>query len=273
MSRILSQSPPAITDRTVLHSLIRQEWRLCRNSVISLAMVWVIGLWILVIFNHPAWLIAIGLLYVLIVSPAQAGHDVLDGTEEFSFSQPPGRAPLYVARLSIGLGFLLANGLLGGLAIIHNFPQRLWSIFFTGGLTVPYETEIDSIWYAMAVLLPCAAHSMTFARAATSHSRNVVTSAGMTGTATAVFLISMVNYLEKRSWRSTEGLAIPVLLAISIAVLVIGYRAYCRKDATRSGGDTDNFEGSLKYWILATYLGLLVSALAFWIGTMVAGSL
>lgn len=269
----MTQSPPVFTDRMILHHLIRQEWRFCRSSVISLALLWVIGLWILVIFNHPAWLIAIGLLYVLIVSPAQAGRDVIDGTEEFSFSQPPGRSPLYLARLSIGLAFLIANGLLGGVAILHNLPQHLWSLVFSGGLTDPFAPDIEPSWYAMAVLLPCAAHAMTFARAATARSRNVVTSAGMTGTATALFVIGVVNDLEKRWWPTSEGLlAVPVLLVITVAVLVTGYLAYRRKEATGSGGDTNHFVGSIGYWIIAIVLSLLIFTLASWFGATVTSS-
>ena len=255
----MPQARARFSDRMILHNLIRQEWRFCRSSVITLALLQVVGLWILVIFNHPGWLIAHGLLYVLIVTPAQAGRDVIDGTEEFSFSQPPGRAPLYLARLFIGLGFLIANGLLGGIAILYNLPQHLWSLIFSGGLTDPFAPDIEPIWYAMAVLLPCAAHAITFARAATAGSRNIVAVAGMTGAAAAIIIFQSANYLESRWWHSANGLlAIPLLLVITICVLVTGYRAYARKEATGCGGDTNHFLGSMGYWIIGILAMLII---------------
>ncbi len=71
-----------------LLALLLQEWKLCRGSVASLALLWFVGLWGLVIFNHPGWLLAIGVIYVMKISGVQGGRDVIDGTEEFFFTCP-----------------------------------------------------------------------------------------------------------------------------------------------------------------------------------------
>jgi hypothetical protein len=112
-----SPEPATFSAREIQLRLLRQEWRFCRSSVIPLAVTWFIGLWVLVLFFHPACLLAIGSWYVILITPAQAGRDIIDGTEEFSFALPPGRSPLYLARLIPGLVLLTANGLLGGLAM------------------------------------------------------------------------------------------------------------------------------------------------------------
>ena len=146
MSQPIDPPSRAFTDQQIFLNLIHQEWRQCRGPVVSLAMLSVLGLWVLVMFSHPGWLLGIGLLYVMMVTPGQAGRDVADGTEEFSFAQPPGRGPLYLARLAPGLAFLLVNGVVGGLAIAFDLPQRVWSLFFSGGLTETFGFSVARDW-------------------------------------------------------------------------------------------------------------------------------
>ncbi|MCX6879037.1 MAG: hypothetical protein NTW21_35295 [Verrucomicrobia bacterium] len=259
VSPSLSAAPSAFTERTILRHLIRQEWRLCRGPVVLLAMIWTIGLWVLVIFHHPAWLIAIGLLHVILVSPTQAGHDISDGTEEFSFALPPGRSPLYLARLSMGLAFLISNGLLGWLAITCNLPQRLWSVFFSGGLTEPFAPVTNCHWYAMAVLLPCAAHAVTFAVAANAGSRATVNVSWLAGIAAAVSVMLVGLFLENLLWQAANGfLAGPALLVTTVLVLLGGHFAYLRKEATGSGGVAGRESSSGIGWIIAVIVGLLL---------------
>ena len=266
MSSSFTHAPPAFTDPQILRNLIRQEWRLCRGPVVTLAMAWLTGLWVLVIFHHPGWLIAIGLWHCITISPIQAGRDVFDGTEEFSFSLPPGRSPLYLARVSLGLVFLLANGLLGGLAIACNLPQRLWAVVFSGGLTEPFAPVAGWPWYAMAILLPCAAHAVTFAMAANARSRTAVNAAWPVGISFAVAMMATGFYLENFLWQELDGfIAGPALLVTTVLALLSGHHAYLRKEATGSGGIADNGSFSVIFWILAFVLGLtLFSSVLFW---------
>lgn len=271
LSPPLSTSPASFTYRAILCNLIRQEWYLSRGPVILLATIWLVGLWVLVIFNHPAWLLAIGLCHVLFVSPGQAGRDIIDGTEEFSFALPPGRSPLYLARIVPGLAFLLANGLLGGLAIAYNLPQHLWALCFSGGLTDPFAPVTGGRWYdsyVIAVLLPCAGHAVTVALAANASSRSTVSYAGVLGIIAAASVMAVGFFLESLLWQELNGfIAGPALLATAVLDLLAGHQVYRRKEATGSGGRVGNWNRSGMVWIIASILGLLLciaASLAWW---------
>ena len=71
---------PTSREISDFRALLLQEWKLCRGPVTSLAVVWVIGLWVLVIFQHPAWLLGVGVAYIIMLSAVQGGRDVIDGT-------------------------------------------------------------------------------------------------------------------------------------------------------------------------------------------------
>jgi hypothetical protein len=258
MSQSIVPSSRSFTDGQVIYHLIRQEWRLCRGTVVALSMVWVIGLWVLVIFNHPGWLLAVGLLHLLMVAPTQAGRDVLEGTEEFSFTQPPGRGPLYLARLALGFGFLLVNGVLGGLAIAWNLPQRLWSLVFSGGLTEPFQAKPEFVWYGMALLVPMAAHGVTFALAANSGSRANVQLSWMGGALVAGLATWAGIWLESLLWPYRSGcLAFAALLSLTVLVPLAGYFAYNRKEAVGSSGRAEQSSGGIA-WVVAAVGALLV---------------
>lgn len=259
MSQSILQSPSVLTERRIFLNLIHQEWQLCRGPVISLAMLWVIGLWVLVLFNHPAWLLAVGMLHAIVVSSAQAGRDVLDGTEEFSFSQPPGRGPLYQARLAIGLVFLLINGVVGGVAIAVDLPQRVWSLVFSGGLTESFGAPSEFFWYGMAVLVPLAAHGVTFALAANAGSRAGVNASWMGGAIAAASLALVGAALENLLWQAPNGvLGCPALLAVGVLVPLVGHQAYLRKEATGSGGVAGRAGSGGGLWIGVILVGLLL---------------
>jgi hypothetical protein len=259
-------APSVFTDPQIFLSLIRQEWRLCRGGVTTLAMLWIIGLWVLVIFNHPGWLLAIGGLHLLLVSPAQAGRDVLDGTEEFSFAQPPGRSPLYLARLLPGMAFLLANGVVGGLAIAWDLPQRLWALWFSGGLTESFGATPEFLWYGLAVLVPTAAHGVTFAFAANAGLRAAVNFSWLIGIVVAGIAMGAGLFMENLLWREPNGfLACPALLAVTVLVPLGGYFFYLRKEATGSGGVPGRAGGGALLVLSALIFGLLLFLLmSFW---------
>ena len=102
MNPFTSSSPGSVTNQSAWLALLDNEWQRFRGPVIGLLLAWVIGLWILVLFNHPGFILATGLIYVVLFAGQQAGVDIANGTEEFSFSLPTGRGPLYLARMAPG---------------------------------------------------------------------------------------------------------------------------------------------------------------------------
>lgn len=261
MSEIVSPATVQ-SEPSVLRPLIHQEWKLCRGPIVGLSVLWIIGLWALVIFHHPVWLMIIGLIYVLIVTSSQGGRDVIDGTEEFSFTLPPGRGPLFVSRLTPGVLFLAANGLLGGVAIAFNLPQRLWWIVFSSGLTDPFPRVEEPLWYAMALMVPMAAHAITFTTAALVVTRAGVNLSWLAGFAGAGAIVWAGTIAEELLWNSPTGfLTSPALLAVSVLAPFGGYQAYLRKEASGSSGVAAGKSNSMGLLIIAAIVAAILVTL------------
>lgn len=270
MSEIQSPAMPARVPSkpSVLPALIHQEWKSCRGTIIGLSVLWIIGLWVLVIFHHPVWLMIIGLIYVLAVSSSQGGRDVIDGTEEFSFALPPGRGPLFISRLAPGLAFLTANGLLGGVAIAFNLPQRLWGIVFSSGLTDPFPPVEVSLWYALALFIPVAAHSITFSIAALIGTRAGVSFSWVLGFIGAGAIVLVGTYAENLLWSPSYGyLTVPGLLAVSVLAPFSAYQLYLRKEASGSSGAVarrNNSKGLLTVAAIIVFILVFFMLLSWW---------
>jgi uncharacterized membrane protein len=241
--------------------LLYQEWKLSQGPVVALALLWFIGLWVLVIFHHPAWLLAVGLIHVMTLSSAQAGRDVIDGTEEFSFTLPPGRGPLFLARLTPGFLFLTLNGLLGGAAIALDLPQRIWSLVFSSGLTDPFPAVHYPLWYVMVLFVPVAAHAITFSTAALAGSRAGVNLSWLAGAVGAGAIVIAGFSAEDLLWRAPNGfLTIPALFAVAVLVPFGGYQAYLRKEASGSSG-VANRNGSRSGFVIAAIIVAIIVVL------------
>ena len=258
----LTSARPSGENHRALALLLAHEWSANRRIFGLLGVAWFCGLWILVLFNHPAWLLVPAGFCVIMATPARAGADVLDGTEEFSFSLPPGRGPLFLARVLPGLGFILATGITGGLAIALDLPQALWSLVFSGPLTEPFARVEDREWYFLAVLYPLAAHAWTAVLAAMTTSRSMVMLAWFWGASAAALAGSIAAMVEQLVWNDTNGLlAIPVLLALTVGVLLAGHRAYLGKEATRSAGTPTS--GLPKLILILLIIGIVFLLLSF----------
>lgn len=254
------------SDRSVWLALLAAEWRSWRNGLIGLTLLWVIGLWILLLFSHPGFLLGIGLLYCILLAGAHGGSDVIDGTEEFSFALPPGRGPLFLARMVPGLGFILLIGVGGGLALAADLPQRGWSLVFSSGLTEPFAPVRDSYWYPLAVCLPLAVFAITFVAASLARSRGAVAVAWLAGVLGGAAVMGLGMVVESMLWNEVNGLlSCPALVAAATLVLLLGYHLYLRKEATKSGGQPSGTSGFWTWTLVAVgvLLGLMILSVLF----------
>jgi hypothetical protein len=254
------------SDRSVWLALLAAEWRTWRNGLIGLTLLWVIGFWILLLFSHPGFLLGIGLLYCILLAGAHGGSDVIDGTEEFSFALPPGRGPLFLARMVPGLGFILLIGGGGGLALATDLPQFGWSLVFSSGLTEPFAPVRDSYWYPLAVCLPLAVFAITFVSASLARSRGVVAVAWLAGLLGGAAVMGLGMVVENLLWNEVNGLlSCPALVAVATLVLLSGYHLYLRKEATKSGGQASGGSGFWTWTLVAVgvLLGLMILAVLF----------
>ena len=226
------------------------------------AIVWLIGLWIVPVFEHPMWLLWIGLLMVLFLTPGQAGVDVLENTEEFIFSRPPTRADIFLSRMLPTALFLLSTGLIGILAIGYDLPQRVWSLLFSGGLTRPFASVRDGYWYPLAVLIPLLAHAIAGGIAALARSRQQVLVAGIVGIGGSWAIAGLGLGLENLLAGRPHGwLATPILALACIGWSVFCYGKYRVKEARSIGGETRPagriWHMSL-WWVLWVFLFIVI---------------
>ena len=262
------RGPSSLTDRQVLRALILHQWLPVRRLHAGFFITWLIGLWVLLLMTHPGWLIAFGVLYTIVVTPAVAGGDVVDGTEEFSFSLPPGRGALFLARMGIGLVFLLLTTGVGGLAIALDLPQAFWSLFASSGITKPNPPVEPAFLYPLAVLAPLAAYAVTFTLACLAGSRGQVGLTWLGGALAAGLLILFGLQAERLMWNQTNGwLTCVLLLLTTVLVLLAGYLRYQNKEAVTGAGRLATKKRGLSVLMVLMVLGLLALLMMslFWV--------
>jgi len=158
--------------------LLWKEWLEHGGLLTAFLSVWLVCGWVLLIFNHPGWLLAFGICYTLLAGPAFGGAGAAEGSEEFSFSLPPTRGKQYFVRLAAGGAPLILFLALGLLAVGLDLPQRVWRLFVETGLTEPFPDAEQSYLYALALTFPLAVFALAFAFAALATSRTAVAWSG-----------------------------------------------------------------------------------------------
>lgn len=223
----------------ILTGIYWHEWFSHGSQMLFVLSAWLIGQWVLEIFNQPMWVIVWGSAMGMWLGITFAGGDALEATEEFVLALPAVRAQRYIARLVISLSFLSALVGVSLLAIAFNWPQAAWSLFVETGLTTPFR-EIRPEWdavpvYQMAIGCPLAVYGVTFGFAAMATSRDQVTLGGLLGLVYTVAAVPVGLAIE--SWwyrhadhKDTLTVAFAIQLVMAISLLLAGYFGYKRKD-------------------------------------------
>lgn len=260
-----SDTPPGS-----LGILLRRELAERGGTYRIFGILWLVGLWIVPVFSDPLFFLWLGLIFVFLFTPSQTGVDVLDGTEEFTFTRPPTRADVFLSRMLPSAVFLFATGFIGGLAIGFDLPQRLWSLVFSGGLTRPFAPVKDVYWYSLSILIPLAAHTIAGGFAALAGTRQQVLWAGLVGVIGAWAIAGIGLALEHGlSDRAHGWISTPVLLAATAGLFALGFRAYQGKEATRAGAPTSTASSRrggdyLSFFILLLVVIVLLVFSLFW---------
>ena len=250
--------------------LLRQELVERGGWYRAFGIIWLIGLWIVPIFSHPLFFLWIGLILVFLFTPGQTGVDVLDGTEEFTFTQPPTRADVFLSRMIPGTVFLLATGLIGVLAVGFDLPQKMWSLVFSGGITTPFRPVKEVHWYPLAVLIPVAAHTITGGFGALAITRQQVLWAGLFGVIGAWALAGIGLAIEKGMADRLNGwVSTPLLVVATAGIFAFSFRAYQSKEATRAGAAAPlASRGNRWPWIVLLIVVAVILFLSlFWVNS------
>ncbi len=216
---------------SVLKGLLWREW-LARRWLVMLALsAWLIAGWVLMVFFHPAFVLAFGVLYALQAGASFGGGEAAEGSEEFALSLPPTRSQRYLLRLALGGGTVLVLTVGGTAAIALDAPQRLWGLVVESGFTEPFPACKYRFLYWLAVAAPLAVFAFGFALAAVARSAATAQAAGLAGLLSAGGVVGAGFLCECMLWRRLNGyVSVPALLAGSAAVLGLGHLAYQRKE-------------------------------------------
>jgi hypothetical protein len=215
----------------LIHGLLWREWLLHHVWLGWIFSAWLLGIWVLAI--HPLYfLLPFGIVSALLIAPSFGGSDAAEGSEEFSFALPPTRSQRYLVRLTLGGGILTSLLLVGVAAAAFDLPQKLWSLLFETGFTVPFsKTEVDFV-YVLSVVLPMAVFSECFAAGSSSRSPEATRLVWFRGVFVVGLLAGGSFIAENLVWpRGVTGYIVcPVLALWSLIRLVTGYRDYRCKE-------------------------------------------
>ncbi len=227
----------------VYRGLLWREWLAQRSLVILSPAVWLACGWVLLLFFHPGFIIAFGVIYAFLAGPRFGGADAAEGTEEFSFALPPTRAERYLARLALGGASVLLLTVLGVLTIGLDLPQKVWSLFVNSGFTEPFPACKERFLYPLAVAIPFAVFAFSFALAATAGTRGMVGLSWLLGGALAGAALGLGFLGEWGLWGEINGyISVLALFALAPLALLAGYLRYVVKEGisrpAREGGAT-----------------------------------
>ncbi|MFZ4396227.1 MAG: hypothetical protein ACOYOU_11445 [Kiritimatiellia bacterium] len=256
----------------IIRGLLYKEWMAHRNWIVGPWALWLACGLVLPVFHHPAWIFWLGLLYVFFAGPGIGGMDAAEGSEEFAFSLPATRTQIYLTRLALFGGNLIALLAVGLLTIAFNVPQHLWGLVVESGLTEPFPV-VRGLWYVIAFCAPLAAGACAFVLAALARSRGEVTNAGIQGVLFAGIVGSAGMTADYFCWQRTNGLIVcPALVLLSAAILGLGLYLFARKEGISRPAGVGG--GKRLIWIIMVLLaeGLVLTFLLLFLSRAPYGS-
>ncbi len=220
--------------RSYWRGLLLLEWRAHNRLMLAALLAWIILAWALPQMVNPGWILAFGLCYALVAGPAFGGNDVIEGCEEFSFSQPATRSERYLARLIVGGGMLLVFTLLDTLALGLDLSQAIERLYLDTGLVRSSAALEPHRLYGLVLVLPLAVFSFSFALAANARSRALAFTAWFWGGLAALVILRASLRYEFWKWQTWTGsLACSTLALSACLALWIGARAFRQKEVVQ----------------------------------------
>jgi hypothetical protein len=225
-----------------LRGILWGEWANSRKFLAFVFAAWLIGLWALVLFYHPAWILVIG-MNVGIVLGLVSGRDTVEGPAEFTFSLPVSRRSLFLGRLLFYGSFLASFVVLGLAAIRLDLPQALWGLVVETGFTESFGSggarpSIESYWYGLSLAVPLAAFGWSFAAAMIARTTNwlpLTLPAGLIGPGALAGLGIYLEYLSGGWGTMTGAISVPLLLVGAVLAPAAAYPLFLGKEVAGGG--------------------------------------
>lgn len=241
MSTLMNESTaPELAEqdapRKAFRGLLWREWLLYSRTIYGFLAVWLIGIWVLQVFNHPAWIAVFGCAFAFALAAAMGGGDAAEGSEEFAFSLPVSRGEHFRARATLGLACLAFFLVAGLIAVAWNLPQLLWGLFVETGFTWPNARVANPRpIYAITILLPMALFCCNFSLAAVwAASPRGMGNANNIGMIATLAITGAAFFAEYKVWNQptfTERITVPTLAVWAALTFGGGYLLYVRKEA------------------------------------------
>lgn len=223
--------PEARVGVSVTRGLLWREWLAYGGTLRAALAVWLVCGWVLLIFCHPGFIIAFGVIWAMVVGAGLGGSDAAEGSEEFALALPPTRSQRYVARTLFGAATVVGFTVLGDLAIALDLPQRVWGLVVDSGFTEPFPPCEARFLHVLAVALPLAAFAFTFAIASQARSRGLAWASWLLGALGGAAVMGAGFVIEVLLWEDLNGYASCTLLfALTPAGLLAGHAGYVRKE-------------------------------------------
>jgi hypothetical protein len=253
---ILGDQNESVETRAWL-GLLWSEWHAHSKLVLLFIGLWLGAVWMLPQFAHIEWLLFFGAIFALIAGPIIAGNDVLEGCEEYCFSLPITRYERYLCRVLAGVGLVLIFTLLDVLALGLDMHQAINLLLINTGLVQPMQSIQPRFLYGLVLAFPLAVFCFGFSVAANARNRAFVLMACFWAVLGALVVLRIGLLCEFSHWGIWNGyVACPGLVIVSLAALVIGSKAFQKKEVVQA----------TKPWIIPTYWW-------FWIFLAIGGVL
>ncbi|MHC4563862.1 MAG: hypothetical protein ACYS8X_13975 [Planctomycetota bacterium] len=248
---------PSVTARW--RQVLAQPWSpFGRRVLLAGAALIALG-WMLPVFHHPWWILALMSLFAVKFGRDMGGAEVIDGTQEFAWSLPIRRNRLLWTRLLAGVTVVGVLSGLSSLAIALSWPQAIWGLVVESGFAKPFGPWPASHAYAykLAVICPVLAYVTAFGLSAAARSRPAVDMLSLLAGAAVAAAIGGGLAIEYWRWGWLDGRAVSALLAaMAVGSITLGAWAFLRKDAVHREGAT-----WVKWWLVAVIVLLLLMVL------------
>jgi hypothetical protein len=252
-----------------IRGIVFKEWLAHRNIVVGFWVAWLVIVPILMIFPNPRGIFALGLLYSILAAPRFGGMDAAEGSEEFVFSLPATRKEIFLTRLALGGGNLLAMLVLSLLCLLFNLPQKIWGVFVESAFTQRFPPS-DPEWYGLAFCLPLSIFAISYVLASLARTRGAVDLSWSIGLLIVGAVLGLTWLAEMRLYRFASGkhdaaaavaaaqniiYPITIVSAVSVCILVTGCYRYLRKEGINRPAP---FSSGIPWWAwVLILLGIL----------------
>lgn len=211
--------------------ILRSEWHAHSRLLLVFIGTWLATVWILPQFANPGWIVLFGLIFALVAGPALGGHDVLEGSEEYTFSLAITRGQWFGLRWAFGATLLTLFTLMNLVMLGLDLPQAITRFFLDLGLLDPQGALKHRFLPSLVWAFPLACYSLGFSLCANARSRGEVLASWIWAGLGALGILRLGLLWEYWEWHAWTGqMAFPALLAAAFGATVLGLRIYRTKE-------------------------------------------